>query len=553
MRFTRNLRGSRLLLPLLLAICCGGFSARGQQLRMGRPVDLSEAGLRFTPFEQIPQLPVPLPSARVLVDRQSGERREVYRVDDLWRVRQTHALFTNEVGRIRIAEMMLPRPTEEPEVIMDTFIAMDDFHTLRNRFDGNWDGDSMRQWVETFTGYKATGFLSVPAQHAIPLPAREYRLDVEAGQTRAFLLRLQGRAGPRYMLFLFEWTDPASLPNLDAAMYGLLRSVSPAAAQPGFEPGEDLRRRRAPTLGAPSGNTPEFEEARQRVIGQIRSMTDWWYVEMPPYILVSDLPRSRRTLVDRIQRDLQVLRPRFMQLFPPVVEPREVSLVRVFADRQAYENYVGAESAWSLGVWMPSRKELVIASSAPGGSGQRTSEILSTAYHEAFHQYLFYALDQKPMPRWLDEGHAMLFDTITLNVARGTVVVNEDENRIRNLEYSASIGRPLDLVQLMNLSWERFYALDVPDSRWERQFHYSGAWAFVYFLRKAVPVLHAGEGYDRIIPRTVEYLLENPGDFTGATEAALRGIDRRRLQRDFDDFWSSRSGRSAARRHRLFN
>lgn len=543
----------RLCLLILLAACALVPPARGQQLRIGRPVDLSEAGIRFSPFDQIPQLPLPMPAARVLVNRQSGARREVYLVEDLWRFRQTHALFTNELGRIRVAEMMLPRPVNEPELIQGTLIAIGDFDRLRERFSGDWDAERMRQWVQDYTGYEVTGFLSVPAHHAIPVPCREYRLSASAGEARAFLLRMQDRQGPRFLLFLFEWTDPAAFLNLDAALYRVLRSVSSAATQPGFERGEDLRRRRAPALGTSTGSTPEFEEARRRVIDQIRSMEHWWYVEMPPYILVSDLPRGRRTLVDRIQRDLQVLRPRFMQLFPPVGEPREVSLVRVFADRQAYESYVGAESAWTLGVWMPARKELVIASAASDGSGQKTSEILSTAYHEAFHQHLFYALDHREMPRWLDEGHATLFNSITLNVARGSVIVNEDETRIRDLEYAASAGRRLDLVQLMHLDRNRFYALDVPDGLWERSFHYSSAWAFVYFLRKAAPVLHRGKGYDRIIPGVVEHLLRNPGDFDGAHEAALRGIDRGQLQREFDAFWSSRSGRAAARRHRLLD
>lgn len=537
-----------------LALLGATAATAAEQIRIGRPADLAEAGVRFAPFDQIPLAPVAQPRAVTWQDGSTGERREVYRVEELWKFEQTMALFTNDLGRIVVGRVLLPRPVQEPELMDGRFISRQDFTQVRRRTVPAWSGESLRQWVEDFTGEEVTGFSSVGPQHAIRSPCREFHLASTGGMTRAFLLKVEDRGRAHFLLFHFSFPDPDHFENLEAAIFRLLRSVTPSTAGAAPDKAADLLRQRKAPQAWQDRKSPEFAQTKADVIRQIQSLPDWWYVEMPNYILASNLPRRHRLLVDRLQQDIETLRSAFAKLFPPVVELREVSVIRVFADRSAYDDYVGEHSENTLGVWMPSRKELVIAPTGPAEKGQDASDILKTAYHEAFHQYVFYALDRLELPSWLDEGHAELFEASTFDASRSAISVEENEAHVQLLEQAAKADAALDLVRLMYMPRERFYGQDGAsgDAGLQRSLHYAGAWAFVYFLRKGVPALYPDQGYDRILPTLVEHLQKHPRDLDGATDAALAAVDRGALQRDFEAFWKGRAARTAAKRYRLF-
>ena len=548
-----------LLLPCVTWILCGFVPwVHAEKLTMDSAVELSEVGLRFTPFEQIPMLPKPTPGAVLFTVTHGDSSRQVeaFRAGDLWRDDQLKALFTNHMGRVQVAAMEYPLPAGL-SYLTDGFVVRSEYDRVRQGQDVSWSDDSIQQWIETFTGMSVTGYDSVPRAHALRYPCREYSLSSNQQRAKAYLLKMTRRNETRYVLLSFEFRAFPPFENQEAAILRCLRSVTASAVKKPVKRA-DMRHQKFSTLTRNGKASKEFLSTKRRVIDNINALNDWWFVEMPHYILVSNLTPNNRFLVERIQEDVERLRDAFSILFPPVKEIREVSVVRVFNTREEYVDYVGRDYQWTLGLWMPSKRELVISPSRSGTQGSKGSkakkEILDTAYHEAFHQYVHYALNQVSLPLWFNEGHACLFEAAVFSRARPYVVLEENESRADFLRQVSDFGYETDVVQVMSMSRDEFYLEGLRGDGVDRMRaqHYASAWAITYFLRKGAPALFPEKGYGAILLRIVEFLLDHDEDVNGAVQYALEGVDRSELQHDFEAFWKSRSMRNKAKKYHLF-
>ena len=86
-----------------------------------------------------------------------------------------------------------------------------------------------------------------------------------------------------------------------------------------------------------------------------------------------------------------------------------MNVARIFNERDDYIAYVGKDKEFSAGLWMPSKKELVISPVPRGDQDYQKTEQLKTIRHEGFHQYLHYALDEVQVSVWFNEGNATFF------------------------------------------------------------------------------------------------------------------------------------------------
>jgi hypothetical protein len=229
----------------------------------------------------------------------------------------------------------------------------------------------------------------------------------------------------------------------------------------------------------------------------------------------------------------------FQRFVPPVKEITAVSVLRVFAAPEEYDAYVGPQLDWSGGLWVPSRKELVVKPIDWGGSKDQRDRILATTYHEAFHQYLFYALDQIETSAWFNEGHAQFFQNVEFRGAG--MAVREDEQAVGVLLEILQAGAP-NLEAILNLSYEQFYAQNSET----RRHNYALTWALVYYLRRAVPP-NSKSPYAGVPDRYVKAIAETR-DGRKATEIAFQGINLPLFTQDFAEFWKSRNRRGAAER-----
>lgn len=270
----------------------------------------------------------------------------------------------------------------------------------------------------------------------------------------------------------------------------------------------------------------------------IANMKNWWYAETPDYIFLSDIRSAAgRKLVKDLQATMPVLRGAFAQIIPPFTNSTDVSVVRIYEEAEAYKQYVGKGAEWSVGIWSPMRRELVIQ--AQGKGKEDTLEIIK---HEGFHQYLFYACGMIETSAWFNEGHACFFEVADVPRQGGRVEIPESPRMaylLDHLDAASSL-----IPQLIHFGYDEFYK--GTDQR--RQLNYATSWGLIYFLRKG---LHS-EKYSAYAPVLGTYLatLASTQDAEKASAAAFAGVDMARFQADFSDFW--KRGRNSARHSNPF-
>ena len=139
---------------------------------------------------------------------------------------------------------------------------------------------------------------------------------------------------------------------------------------------------------------------------------------------------------------------------------------------------------------------------------------------------------------WFNEGHACFFEAAEVD-GKGRVEIPENarvNQLLENLDAAAAL-----LPKLLHADRAAFYG----GSDQQRGLNYTTAWALVYFLRKGVPSERLA-AYSGILDTYLKKLAETR-DADAATTAAFEGVNLRRLQEDFTDFW--KKGRNSARRY----
>ena len=270
-----------------------------------------------------------------------------------------------------------------------------------------------------------------------------------------------------------------------------------------------------------------MQASRERVIRNIRNLSGWWYLESPNYIFVSN--QTDRRGMERLRREIERARNCFMSWFPPQVRINEVSVVRIFNDRDEYTRYVGGEMEWTGGVWQPVRRELVISPLSWDASEERQREaIAKIAFHEGFHQYLHYASGELHFPLWFNEGCAEFFEGIEFRGATGLVGLPDPLKR--RLARLFAFKKKYNLDELIRMNREQFY------NRETRDRNYLLANALVYYLLKGAPA-NGQKEYAGIMSRYYLTFSKTRNPET-AQKAAFGTVDLKRLSADLTAFWN---------------
>lgn len=520
---------------LLLALLPAG-RAETLHLKLADYLTLDNSGLSLRPFEGYTLQPLPPLPEYTLEHAVTGERLQVHKPEEYFRYLQREAIFSGEAGRIVIASLRAPAPAAEQ--LPDShpgYVEGRDFLEHLRQLDTTWDDASIDAWVSYYAGAGITWRSRHIKNFVLALPYTAYLFDnqQEHPGRMAFVMRLpDAEQGRRLVYIQFTFDRQDKIPNVNTAMAGLLASLRSA-------PRQHIRRvpARHYQAFADAAIRQEHLKTRADVIRNLRNLDNWWYTETPNYILVSDLAASERELVIRIQADVELLRGAFEQLVPPVREIRDVSVIRIFSRREDYLRFVPEIMAWSGGTWLPKQNELVVGPPAHQqwlGDRQR---LLNIVYHEAFHQYLYCALDREPLPVWYDEGLAAMMEGIELDRRRQQARLLEVPH-YRRLLFSLIDREQANLKQLLIVSDEDFYQLD-------RRRSYPLAWGLVYFLRKAAPMMpeQPYSGFCELIYREVT---EEQASYRQVAELLAQTYDLDRLQADFEAFWQDRRARAAA-------
>jgi len=259
----------------------------------------------------------------------------------------------------------------------------------------------------------------------------------------------------------------------------------------------------------------------------IENYKEWWFAETDGYIILSDVNTDLgKSLIDKLQKEMPLMHKAYRALLPPLTESQDVSLIRIFQFKSDYNQYVGAENAWSGGMWMPQRRELVLTQEF------HTEEIMRTIRHESFHQYISYAYCMITPAPWMNEGHACFFEFARVD-SNDKVTFDDDNKRAQILLENLDLATDLIPVVLY-MTYEEFYA----GSSAERSLKYALAWGLAYYLQKGAP-LERNTTFNEILKDYAASLMvtRNYGEATALTFADR---DMKVFQSNFKEFWLKR-------------
>jgi hypothetical protein len=520
--------------------------------------DLPEAGLKLKLMSSSREVPLPPPTIHTyqMTQDQQTRTQDRYAPEDLWSRSQVAGHWVDENGN----ELLLAAVTSPlPQGFTSVHVTREEYEKRRDEQPApaaEWSAEDLTRWIRAFTGARDAKVESIPSPTTRLRNLASVTLEGSARVPYAYLFRLSRTAAgqqkaPLHWFFLMVVPEPSIAPEKvrKALSEEFLPSVTVSSETPrSGETGPSSRFQNAPGPGQ-TAKSPEFLASRKQVAESIRNMQDWWFVETENYIILSNLRARYRPMVRQLQEDIEFLRNAYEQILPPRKPISAVSVIRVFGTPEEYgtyiNSYVSPDYGWSDGLWVPSKKELVVRPVEWGDNKTQRDQVLKVTYHEGFHQYLFYAFAQRSLPAWFNEGHATFFENSEIKSRR--LEIREDEFRAARVDELVK-AKAVDLQRLLLLSYPDFYAQNGPEEL--RTYHYSLAWALVYYLRKGAPLedppRHAG-----LLARYSDELWKNP-DQQAATRLVFTSEALQTLQADFTSFWESRNRRSAARRNSVF-
>lgn len=526
------------------------LASGGIDVKFLKTVELPGVNLSLKVMPDSKEAPPAPPTVYTYRSGNNGEETPVEKFlpSDLWRNSQIVCRWADKSGNIlTLAAVTRPLVTDSAHR-----------HVLREEYSQKlveagepppWTEQALVQWVSDFIESEASPTTPPPTAPPRLADLIEFTAGNQSTNFLAYAFRLNpnapGQAGATTNWFcaILQTSRGTDRENAHAAMAAdFLRSL--AIAGKSRISGQGLPSQAMDKTAASMTNrSSEFMASRQQVADNIRNMKNWWSVETKHYIILSNMKSRRSTLFKNILTNIETIRACFEQLIPSRTEISSVSVIRIFATSAEYAQYVGEGKEWSVGFWMPNKKELVIRPAEWGDSVAKGQQIMGTVYHEAFHQYIFYALDRVHASRWFDEGHAEFFEAGAIGANRLDIGENPDNNRIID---DLIESKTLDFKELLHMSSDRFYTGDNEI----RSVHYATAWALVYYLRKATP-LGKLSPYDGISDAYCDALVRLR-DADKATDKAFENVDIARLQADFIAFWKSPSKRSQADQNKIF-
>ena len=492
-------------------------------------------------------------------DREWFEERS--NCDELWRASQWLAAWTDRKGNtIEFARAA----TKLPPALAGSDVTRDTFERAAADRDNALGPDSspgeLATWAMRFAGFDG----DPPGEpETIPVNTSRFAkilsVPLPDPAVRAFLLRLnphhpgQAKAPRGWFAFVFSFAE-APRPgdrDLDRMLRNdFLGSIRTTGWRDSERAQEALAKRRFAS-GWAADDIPD-DPARSHARDSVALLDDWWYMESPNYILLSDDPAADR-MADSMLASLESLLPRYAALVPPF-RGRFVStgIVRVFRKSEDFDRYFADEGtplglANTAGLFSGSRRELVIRP-----PGRRSAQDLgSIVRHEAFHQYLFTAWGGANAPIWFNEGTAELFASyVPKKGGFDFAEIPYHAARLEKMARSKNADWEGMLSQL--LLWDQATFYHPPLAHGDASFSYAVGYGIAYFLFRGAPSLR-GQPYKDVLP-TLFAEMERTGDPRAATAAAFKmgGTSReseflRKFARDLRDFWKSESARREAR------
>jgi hypothetical protein len=230
----------------------------------------------------------------------------------------------------------------------------------------------------------------------------------------------------------------------------------------------------------------------------------WRAVDTENYLIVHH--SKNEGLVNQIAREIEAMRLLYSELFPPTGPMDALSIVRVCRTKDEYHQYGGPPGTG--GYWHPGNEELVFYDysytmktldkderRAMGGRILTDDDSMLVLYHEAFHQYIYYAIGEFSPHDWFNEGYGDYFSGAVVPNNTGKVSrIDPSPWRIHRIKDMCEYGEGfVPLKQVLEAERAVFYHPSRVGA------FYASAWSFVFFLKHDKEAL-AHEQWSKILP-----------------------------------------------------
>ncbi len=519
-----------LILLFLLGLSLSSISAdkkkaedKSYVTKIGLEETVNSEGIKIKLFKDAVAKPIPAIITRK-IQNNKGEKFDVYNPAELWLSDQYVGSWGSEQDMISILKMTLPPPTGI-HTVLQGLVFKDEYDKWKNEANPDLNRDLQSEWLKHFGNGKLKESKGEPVQKDIPKKnrlTRYYSGDAaEDSRMQIYTAECSDRPNDRYVI-IYELGRNSDIEKGSKVVLQSLQSLT--FFPPKKTDDKDKQMTTAKTVKK-KDYSDEYLQGREKVIQNIRNLKDWWYLETESFIIVSNL-KNKKTIND-LQLNLQKSRSAFVKFYPLKSPLRAVSVCKIFESRDEYVSYVPEQWKWTAGVWMPDKKELVISPMNWGSQADNRKVMIDIAFHEGFHQYLFYAADEVGSAIWFNEGNACFFEGIDFK--SGDKVKIDLSNRVDSMRKIACGN--IDIENFIHLDHQQFYSGN-------KESNYSLAWGLMFFLQKGAPVLREKNNYSDIPAKYYESLVElKNGD--KATGKAWEGIDFKKFTRDFEEFWKN--------------
>ena len=214
------------------------------------------------------------------------------------------------------------------------------------------------------------------------------------------------------------------------------------------------------------------EEKRESLKGSIAGNPGWYSIDTANYVFLSN--SNNRPFIEILAKEIEMVREKvYAKHFPPRNKESSLSPVRVLDNESEYYQYGGPMG--SAGYFNSASGELVLFVKFDDESKSASmAKCRSVMYHEAFHQYVHYAIGDVSPHSWFNEGHGDYFAGLVLG--GGSYRVQPFDWRVKFLREHLQGNRDLlPLRTLIRLPQSEYYT--------NASLKYSQGWAFIYYLR----------------------------------------------------------------------
>jgi hypothetical protein len=541
----------RVLLVLVLLEAGSFLPARAETpgLRFIKSVDLPSLGLRVNLMPDACEMPPFSPPVFLynIVDGNQNRKEERYDPADLWRLKQQAGRwmgrYENTLVLIRMIRR-LPAGFRDPHVTREVYAERVSEAGIAGGLVES--EDDVRGWMADYTGNPVIKGEKVDRLSARVDPIIRFRPGPADPCRVAYAFRLnrnsEGASPATWISAMFEVSSKIPL---ETAIRSIEKEFFPSVSFLTIMPPASVVRKSSSAMTrGDSGKSADLLIVRKQAEESIRNMKGWWYSESSRYIVLSNLKGSSKLMVEQLDKAMGTIRAAYARCLSE--NPKTAAcVIRMPATPGEYKTYVGPEYDWTGGLWVPARKELLIRPVVEGSSQEKRRSLFRVAFHEGFHQYAFYALDQADSAMWFNEGMAQFFENAV--IVNGRVRIDEDSRAIGLMNKVLAKGA-FDLQAFFQLSPEQFYSQDSD----ERNANYAMAWALVYYLKKGFGS-DTHSPYSGLLDKYAEAMQVEGKTASEATDAMLKGVNIQKLGLDFRQFWHSLARQSVARRYDPFS